>query len=369
MKRSIILFFPILVLSNDLYGQNKTTPNGLKTGFWKFQYNREYDESYREGRYKVVSIKQLDTISEDRFSHYLTVPYKKGTTWMAYEERKADSLEVKDGLWKWYDTTGLKLESLVKYKRGIRLWSKKFDANGSLSSHSYTDFIKRITYYESYNEGKLFSRSYYPPEKTSFNDEIVVYYPKSRLFISNAEPRFDYNFLSKEHATQTIQIACKKPLKILAITSHSANFQIQPPHSFPHGLKPQDTLNLQLTYVPSPTSAIEQDTITIKTLENGSIQEYRILALTSAVHVDYQNVQKIAEIRLSQTQDRYLLIDRLGTQTDACLMTEPENTCFEALAGPEPHIRIDLKSFKPGVYGFYINSCNTFASFRLVITE
>lgn len=367
MKVHLILLLYTLLATNCLHGQNKTTSNGLKTGFWKTEYNQEFYEFNCEGQYKVISIKNLDTIPEVRFANKLTVVYKNDTTWISYEQRKGNSIEVKDGLWKYYDTTGLKLEYLAKYNRGIRLWSKDFNLDGSLFSHSYTNFKRGITFYEYYRMGKLFKQSFYLPATP--NDETIVFYPKTRLFISNAEPYFDYNFLSKESIPQNIQIACKKSLKIISITPHSSNFQVRSSHPLPIDLKKQDTLQLQLNFRPSPAKSMEEDTIVIKTLENGKVQEYLICALTSAVHVDYQNVEHISKIELSQTRDRYLLIDKLGTQTDACIQTQDDNICFELFAGLSPHISIDLKAFKPGVYPVYINSCNTFGSFTLVITE
>jgi hypothetical protein len=215
--------------------------------------------------------------------------------------------------------------------------------------------------------GKLFKQWFYLPETP--NDETIVFYPKARLYISNAEPHFDYNFLSKESIPQNIQIACKKSMTVLSVTPLSSNFQVRSSHSLPIDLKKQDTLQLQLNFSPSPATTMEEDTIVIKTLENGKVHEYLICALTSAVHVDYQNVEHISKIELSQTRDRYLLIDQLGTQTDACVQTQDDNICFELFAGLSPHISIDLKAFKPGVYPVYINSCNTFGSFTLVITE
>jgi len=367
MKVCLILIFYILLATNCLHSQNKTTSNGLKTGFWKTEYNQEFYEFNCEGQYKVISIKNLDTIPEVRFANKLTVVYKNDTTWISYEQRKGNSIEVKDGLWKYYDTTGLKLEYLVKYNRGIRLWSKDFNLDGSLFSHSYTNFKRGITFYEYYRMGKLFKQRFYLPATP--NDETIVFYPKTRLFISNAEPYFDYNFLSKESIPQNIQIACKKSLKIISITPHSSNFQVRSSLPLPIDLKKQDTLLLQLNFRPSPATTMEEDTIVIKTLENGKVHEYLICALTSAVHVDYQNVEHISKIELSQTRDRYLLIDQLGTQTDACVQTQDENICFELISGLSPHISIDLKAFKPGAYSVYVGSCNTFGSFTLVITE
>lgn len=367
MKKSIILFFYILLLSSYLYSQNKTTKNGLKTGFWKTEYSREYYDVNQEGRYKILLVNKLDTIPKSYFHDHVDVKYKNDTAWIDYEERKGDSIVVQHGLWKYYDSLRLNLEYLYKYKRGINLWRKSFNSDGSLFDHTHSNFKKGITYFDHYEGGKLFERRYYLPGKP--NDDTVVYYPNARLCISDAEPRFDYNFLKKEQATQNIQIACKKPLKILSITPHSTNFQIQPSHSLPLNLKPQDTFNLTLNYIPSPITVIEQDTITIKTLENGSVHEYRILALTSAVHIDYKNVEHTSAIALSQSKDRYLLIDRLGTQTDACVRAEPEDACFQVIAGLAPHICIDLKAFQPGVYGVYISSCSKYGTFRLVITE
>jgi len=367
MKVRLIFILYTLLVINCLHSQNKTTSNGLKTGFWKTEYNREFYEFNCEGHYNVISIKNLDTIPEGRFANKLTVVYKNDTTWISYEQRKGDRIEVKDGLWKYYDSTGLKLEYLVKYKRGIRLWSKDFNPDGSLFSRSYTDFRKGITFYEHYRMGKLFVKSFYLPATP--NDKTIVFYPKTRLFISNAEPYFDYNFLNKESTPQNIQIAGKKSLKILSVTPHSSNFQVRSSRALPFDLKKQDTLLLQLNFKPSPATTMEEDTIVIKTLENGKVHEYLICALTSAVHVDYQNVEHISKIELSQTRDQYLLIDKLGTQTDACVQTQDDNICFELFAGLSPHISIDLKAFKPGVYPVYINSCNTFGSFTLVITE
>ena len=367
MKKIIISCFYILLLNNNLHSQNKITKNGLKTGLWKTEYNREYFEFKREGHYKVISIKSLDTISKSHFYDHLYVKYKNDTAWLDLEERKGDSIVVHDGLWKHYDTTGLRLEYLNKYKRGITLWLKRFNSDGSLSSHTHIDFKKGITYFDNYQNGDLFRHRYYLPKKP--NEEIIEYYPNARLFISNAEPRFNYNFLNKASATQNIQIACKKPLKILSVSPHSSNLQVQFSHDLPLELKPEDTLQLQLNYLPRPATTMEEDTLTIKTLENGKVHEYLIYALTSAVHIDYQNVENTSRVELSQTRDQYLLIDQLGTQTDACVQIEPENICFQLMAGLSPHIRIDLKAFKPGVYSIFIGSCNKFGSFNLLITE
>ena len=123
----------MLLLSNNLHGQNKITKNGLKTGLWKTEYNREYFEFKREGHYKVISIKSLDTISKSHFYNHLYVKYKNDTAWLDLEERKGDSIVVQDGLWKRYDTTGLRLEYLSRYKQGIALWRKSFNSDGSLS--------------------------------------------------------------------------------------------------------------------------------------------------------------------------------------------------------------------------------------------
>lgn len=367
MKNIILLFLYLLLFNNNLHSQNKITKNGLKTGLWKTEYNREYFEFKREGHYKVISIKSLDTISQRYSYDHFYVKHKNDTAWLDFEERKGDSIVVQDGLWKHYDTTGLRLEYLNKYKRGIILWLKSFNSDGSLSSHTHFDFKKGITYFDDYQNGDLFRHRYYLPKKP--NDEIIEYYPNTRLFISNAEPSFNYNFLNKASASQNIQIACKKPLKILSVSPHSSNFQVQFSHDLPLELEPQDTLQLQLNYLPSPATTMEEDTIAIKTLENGKVHEYLIYALTSAVHIDYQNVESTYGVELSQTRDQFLLIDQLGTQTDACVQIEPENICFQLMAGLSPHIRIDLKAFKPGVYSIFIGSCSKFGSFNLLITE
>lgn len=366
MKPIQVLIGFILLLSVNGFGQNKTTINGLRIGPWSVPYDSINDFYGEDGSYNVVTIKSLDTIR--CLGSFFEVRFKNATPLLFYNERFDDSISVKDGIWKTYISAKPEASYISFWINGIRTWQKEFDSAGTLVEHSFWDFEKGINYNLQYRDGQVFKKAYYPPDDG--NHEIVKYYPNQQLFIADAEPRFYANFYSNPLVVDTIQIACKKRLKIQSITSSSGNIQISnqiPPKNL--RLKGKDTLNLLLKFTPTSKALKDFDTISIKTKERGIIRDYKIYCSTEAAHLDYHNVEKTTEISLSKTKDGYLIIAPMGTQTDVCVDKPTEKICYQMMAGLTPRVVIDLHHFSAGEYLLSIVSCSVYGFIKLKVME
>ncbi len=120
-------------------------------------------------------------------------------------------MSVQDGVYSNYDSTG-KLQSTTIYKDGIDLGTKEYDQNGVLITYRYQNYDADSSVNLTYIGYHVFRKQFYPPGDG--NHQFTEYYPGERLNISNAEPLFRVNFISKPSDTQTVILIANKAITI-----------------------------------------------------------------------------------------------------------------------------------------------------------
>lgn len=98
MKRKLFLFIFFLLFYCFLFGQNKKTEDGLRVGKWVNKWNWQGKKLREFGVYKVVSIKNYDTIRELGECNF-EIKHKNSRTLLFFLGRLEDKISVKDGIW------------------------------------------------------------------------------------------------------------------------------------------------------------------------------------------------------------------------------------------------------------------------------
>ena len=351
----------LLILSG--FGQKNKSIGGLRTGDWTLKFITEHGKITESGEYKIIPISTYDTI-RDLGKYYYEVRYKKATPLLIYNRISQGNIDVKDGIWETLDSAG-RLFQIDFWENGLNTWTKWFDASGNLDRYDYDDYENDTSFYLTYINKQLFKKEWYPPEDK--NNRGVIYYPNNSLFISDAEPYFKTNFLNKRSDTQYIQLSSAKELEIASITVKNKTIKISGSGKnlfFPLVIRPGDKVELALISNPESRTYLPADTILIKSSDTPEL--YKIYCDLFASHVTYQNVEKLEELRLSRTKDRYLIIPSLGSVTDATIIAPSGGKRVYDI--PEL-TKIDLLDYTAGSYNLEISSCNTGGSIKLVITE
>lgn len=360
MKTRVFLFFIFSFFHWFSFGQNKFTEDGLKVEKWveKGFWNGERYKNF--GTYKIVSIKDFDTIwALDRTS--LNTKYKKTSALVFFSGSFEDKISVKDGIWQNVNFFG-KIKETECWENGIQLWTKTFNKKGELTYHYYEDFVNDTTFFLNYVDQQLFEKAYYPPENK--NEETHIYYPINNLSISNAEPNFYSNFGKKD--TIQLKISCKQALSINEISSNSENIKFAYPFNvLPLNLATKDTLTLDLIITSNSSTFRNSETITIKTSE-GNVPDYKIYCSLRVFHVDGRNIETLRELSLSKSRDKYLYISQMGSITDAIISKGKKEIRNIRIM---EDTKINLRKLKVGEYSLGVYSCENGGGLKLIILK
>ena len=360
MKRKLFLSIFFLFFFCFLFGQNKKTEDGLRVGNWVNKWIWQGKKHKEFGVYKVVSIKNYDTIrglGERDFE----IRHKNSMTLLFFFGRFEDKISVKDGIWQVVYPLG-KIKETDLWENGILLGWKTYNRKGILTNYSYEDFLGDTTFYLHYSGQQLFSKSFYPPENK--NEETHIYYPNNNLSISNAEPNFYSNFGKKD--TIQLKISCKQALSINEISSSSENIKFAYPFNvLPLNLATKDTLTLDLIITSNSSTFRNSETITIKTSE-GNVPDYKIYCSLRVFHVDGGNIETLRELSLSKSRDKYLYISQMGSITDAIISKGKKEIRNIRIM---EDTKINLRKLKVGEYSLGVYSCENGGGLKLIILK
>ncbi len=362
MRQLIFILTLLLTSIFNCLGQNKTTKEGLKVGIWTEEYDLGYGEFTETGVYKIIPLntyKTIQSLGDDSFE----IKCKASTTILFFSGRHNKSISVKDSIWEIKDSIG-KLYSTEMWHQGINIWRKYYDESGSLIEYHYIDLENDTTFNLIYINNRLFKKAFYPPENK--NQQTEIFYPNNDLIIPNAELTFKSIFGDTVLNVYQLKLSCKKDLTIQSVRSGSKNIQVVFPfNTFPYELTEKDTAIFNLIFTPTPTTFIENDTITIITSEE-NVLPYMVFCSLNASHIDYSNVETLTELSLSKTKDQYLIIAPMGTQTDAYITDFLGTKKKYKIYGIT---KIDLSKLNVGEYQLSIASCNTGGDIKLTITD
>lgn len=360
MKGTILILF----MSWAVYcaGQNRTTKEGLKVGYWQEQYESDMGVMKESGMYKIIPLNTYDTLTNMGEGCY-EVKYKGATPLLFYVGRHGNKLAVKDGIWQTTKANG-SLYRTDYWVSGLNLWTKYVDDKGALLLYDYLDAVNDTSFYLTYKDQQLYKKAFYPPGQK--NEATVIFYPDRDLMISEAEPAFNATFGDTTRHVFPLKVCGKKNLTLLSVRSGSDNIQVDfPAQAFPYALAANDTLTVNLIFTPHPSSLVTADTVTILTSEAQALP-YRIYCSLNASHINGSNVETLTQMTLSKTKDRYLLIAPMGTSTAARLTnSKGESKNYRIVNGT----KINLMEFEVGEYELDISSCDTGGNMTLHLVE
>ncbi|PQJ10705.1 hypothetical protein CJD36_012085 [Flavipsychrobacter stenotrophus] len=174
---------------------------GQKYGHW--EHIDSFAIVYRNtGNYKIVSIAAFNT-----------------TTWRQDYDRKDGKMSVRNGMWLGYNIAGKKVQE-EDYSDGICKIVKDYDSAGNLTSLTYIDTLgngKKWTI--SYRGGRPFAK--WPYNGCPCD---VVYYPESKLHISNAEFDHEGNFMSDTVWDEMVTLRATDDIEIMGNKQGSRYF-------------------------------------------------------------------------------------------------------------------------------------------------
>jgi len=352
----------LLLLVSRAHAQDEWPYPNPKSGFETSVYETDEDTLTVAGGYRIVSLKQFDTI-RNLGRGCFEIHYKAANTLLFFSGKRGDSIAVQDSVWQTFDPRG-KLRTREEWDKGVKLWSKTFDERGILQQYDYTDFEHDTSFYLTYRGGRLFKKVFYPPNDK--NHSTAIFYPNDRLIIDQAELSCYKVYNSSVGSDYTLGLNCKKNLSVLSVQYGSKSIEVMKPRGgFPYKMKPGEQLTLHVKFKPSPQSLVSGDTITIVTSEDEKAS-YSVYCRFNAVHVDYSNVEQIRTMRLSKAKDKYLVVGRMGSVTDLIINYPTGRRSHYEI---KRTTKIDLSSFAPGIYTAQIAGCETGGGFDLIVTE
>ena len=355
----VLLSFCCTIYAN---AQNRMTKDGLRYGKWT-ETPYMNDPQTKTGNYKIIPLGSIDT-TKTMGDNIFVLKYQNAEALLFYDGRAHNEISVKDSIWQYYDSLGSRVHFEEQWINGIMLWRKTYNPKGEITLYNYWDYTDDSSAELQYKEHQLFRKSFCPPKDK--NHETTLYYPYENLYISNAEPEFNVNFLDKPSDTFEIKLCAKSPLNILSITSRTSDIHLVDSKfkeiPFPLQMVKGDTFFLKIIYTPKAIYAQDTGKVTIITDEKKS-PVYKITSLNHAYHIDGGNVEALSSITISKTKDRYLLIDQIGTETDITVFS---STGIQREW--ENKKKIDLSDFKTGVYVLTIGGCNLAPGGRMTLT-
>lgn len=368
------LFLILLSLPFIVFSQNQFNENGLPIGHWEIT---NYNKYTRAGTYILVSLDTIDVISDSDIhcgldcTNTFEIRLKNATVEMKVKFQKENIISVKNGLWTITDSLG-KIANQTFWQSGICLWEKHFDKNGQLKYHDYENLENDISYEDTYLDGEVFSRSFKDP--TNWDEETNIYYPDAPIGFSKGALNFKVNFLYQPVDTQFLEIFSReKAVNIKAITSLADDIRIfhRDGKTFQgnYNIKSKDVLSLMFIYQPHSSKSSLKEKLIVETDEG----TYPLFLFTESKHIDYKNAEKLSTIELSQSKDKFLIIERLGTVTDIYIYDYDEYYDEESEIYHEfmmkKHSKIDLEKFYVGEFLLFIPSCDIGGRMKLIITE
>jgi hypothetical protein len=255
-KHYLLIIF--LLINFQSFAQNKLTAEGLKIGYWKDNYYVDGLKFYSIGVYKVVKMSDYDTVCY--LKDYELLFYKKSG--IATTHYVGDLFAVKDSTWQNFDPQGRR-RSLVHFSNGIVKDYCLFDSIGNAIEKQVYGYENDKFSTFTYKNNQFFKESVY---LSNIKKEAEFFYPDKNLIISNAEFSFISTQVDSLETTKTVELSCKKDLKIKSIKSSSKNVIVKVVNNkTPIYLKKGDSVTLELKYsqkstIPKKVIAINIDT-------------------------------------------------------------------------------------------------------------
>ncbi len=355
--KQILWYIISFCVSTACFGQNLKDGNGLKVGMWVERKTIHDGLKIDSGIYRAISLDSFNIV-EILGTGFYRVEFKNSHPALYTDGIKNNKVSVKDGIWSTFNRQRGLLRETV-WAVGVIQKDKYYDSSGALSKVIEYNFEKNTIHTLIYKDSILFKESFVHAEDPSLRS--VSYYPNIDLIISNAELKFQKDFLSDTLVSETIFVSSKVIVQIDSILFPAESISISG-LSFPLVLNPGVALPIQIVYSPAAKTYRPNDTILLKTSKGN----FPIYCDSKASHITYKNFREIDEIDLSRTDDGFLIIPSLGTVTGAYLSVgERTIESFDIVSW----VKIDLASYRAGTYNLKIESCNGSADMKLNLRD
>ncbi len=354
MRQFTLSVLSVLLLSN-LFAQ-WYSPSGVP-----FYNEGEYFDtsdsliSGNKGKYEVVSLfdyKEIlvdttDSIQE-RYKQY-PIFYRGLIAHVYFECQKGDSALVKDGAWEqWWNG---KLQSIYYYDHGVDTAYIYFEDDMSLSGGFKFDYKTKQRIYADYKNGILFSTVKYSTKYFEVEDKEYLYYGASPISINDAEPWFVVD-LKKETSIKKCITLFGNSIDVLInrIEYPSSCFEINIQGNklnFPLILPANDSLILEITYVPDTAYLKTEDTIYIIT----DHMDYALYCHTKACHLFYKEMRTDTFYFSKKVLNNNLLFEQDYRSMFFILESQDGNRSYRGgRKNKPPAFKIDLSSVPVGIY-------------------
>ncbi|MES2848561.1 MAG: hypothetical protein V4685_05865, partial [Bacteroidota bacterium] len=224
LQKYILLIFSIAFPFTG-FAQNLLSKDGLKYGYWSDSTTGER-KGNEDGIYKIISKTKykLDKTVDKGRGGITSTTYINGYAILFFDNASDDSISVKDGSWKRYDSAG-KLVAETDHHEGIWLEWKLYDTAGKLNDHGFNDYSKNCSYWHIYENERLFKTVFYPSLGAGMSQS--TYYPNDNLDINDAQSYMTCRFGTKPADTIGLRLtARKKATTIKSIIIPSENLKI-----------------------------------------------------------------------------------------------------------------------------------------------
>lgn len=365
-----MLILVLCAIPPRIMAQNRFTNEGLKIGHWVDTISGYSGARQIETGIYTVIPKNKYVLNTSVFKNsgrgVSSTRYLNAHAILQYDNFSGDSLSVKDGAWKSYDSAG-RLKWIRNWNEGIWKDVKEFDSSGNILSRYLPDYENNNALEYSYENSRLFKKTFYPSLEEGTSQE--TYYPGDNLAISDAAPEMNCRFSMPTYDTTQVVLSARHHNTTVTQINFPANFavldkdlnDIMPPFKIS---RTEERL-LYVIYKPTPATVKQQETITVKT--NGrSNSEYCIYVNTYAAHFDWLSIQTTKNFSVSKSLDKYLILPDLSGATSISIF-DPNGIKTEIDEKELP--KVDLVSFSTGKYRILYASCDFSEILEMNIVE